>query len=310
MHAKNKTLVVLIVETVYMTGSLDVKALANEPCVMALGFFDGIHLGHRELIETSKQIAQQKNLTLSVMTFFPHPSNVLPTNRKINRYLSPLAEKKEIFKALGVEKLFIVTFNHEFAEVEPADFVQRYICGLNCKHVVAGFDFTYGHKGKGNMDSMKEDGNGKFDVTIVKRKSYKDIKISSTKIRELLEAGTPDLIPHYLGDHYSTHGWVESVSFNLKNQTAIVAICFKDYLLPRKGIYLVELNAGEQTFQGVCSITENSDTPQKIHIQSKQGPNIISSVNVKSVNVKWLTELETLSPDETIQTAKKAQMVV
>lgn len=287
-------------ETVYINGTIETEALTNnEDCVMALGFFDGVHLGHRKLIETSKEIAEQKNLTLTVMTFFPHPSNVLPTNRKITRYLSPLDAKKEIFKELGVEKLYIVTFNDEFAKLSPADFVQKYICGLNCRHVVAGFDFTYGYKGKGNMDRIREDGGGQFDISVVAKKSYKNNKISSTKIRELLKAGKANDIPHYLGEHYSTYGKVENESNDF------VTVSFKDYMLPRKGTYLVKVETDRNTYDGIVTLSENISGSHLIYVFSNQGLDLKSTVKVK-----WITELETLSQTEAIELTKRSNKVV
>ncbi|GIN21165.1 FAD synthetase family protein [Siminovitchia fordii] len=293
-------------ETVYIKGLLHEKALTNEPCVMALGFFDGVHLGHRKLIETAREIAEQKNLTLTVMTFFPHPSNVLPAKQKINRYLSPLDVKKEIFKELGVKKLFIVTFNHEFAKLEPTDFVQKYICGLNCKHVVAGFDFTYGYQGLGNMETIKEDGCGEFDVTVVSKEMYKYIKISSTKIRELLNGGAVEAVPHFLGNFYSTYGQIESESYDLKNQKTVVKVSFKDdFMLPQKGTYLVGLKTEQYIFDGICILSENTSDIHTIHVHSRERLNLNSTLMIQ-----WISELETLSKAEEDKTAEKDQMVV
>lgn len=136
-------------ETIYINRPFFGKREMHEPSVMVLGFFDGIHLGHRALIDTGKKIAKEKQLKLAVMTFFPHPSNVLPVKNKITSYLSPLPKKQSLLKNMGVEKLYIVKFTEQFSGISPSDFIERYIVGLNCKHVVAGFDFTYGHKGKG-----------------------------------------------------------------------------------------------------------------------------------------------------------------
>ncbi len=288
-------------ETVYIKGTLNGKVKTNEPCVMALGFFDGVHLGHRKLIETAREIAEQKNLTLTVMTFFPHPSNVLPAKQKINRYLSPLDVKKEIFKELGVEKLFIVTFNHEFAKLEPADFVQKYISGLSCKHVVAGFDFTYGNQGMGNMETIKEDGCGEFDITVVPKEMYKDIKI-----RELLNGGTVEAIPHFLGSFYSTYGQIEGESYDLKNQKTVVKVSFKDdFMLPRKGTYLVGLKTEQYMFEGICILSENTSDIHTIHVHSGERLNLNSTLMIQ-----WISELETLSKAKEDKTAEKDQMVV
>ncbi len=292
-------------ETVYIKELFDLETLTNEPCVMALGFFDGVHLGHRELIEASREIAEQKNLKLTVMTFFPHPSNVLPTSRKIDRYLSPLDAKIEIFKELGVEKLFVVKFNQDFAKLAPADFVEKYICGLNGKHVVAGFDFTYGFKGQGNMERILQDGGGKFDMTVVSKKSYKEVKISSSKIRELLNDGAVAEIPHYLGSYYSTRGKMEGESYDIDNRTIVMKMSFDEYMLPKKGVYLIRLRTGTDIIEGLCDLTKSNSGVQNIYIESKERLNLESSMKVE-----WVSELEVLFPPETDEMVKKFQMVV
>ncbi|MEH7482436.1 FAD synthetase family protein [Neobacillus drentensis] len=120
-----------------------------KPCVMALGFFDGIHLGHRQLIENAKRISLQRGLELAVLTFFPHPKEVL--NQMKFPYLISIERKIEIFEMLGVEQLYVIRFDEKFASLEPEVFVQQYLISLQVKEVVAGFDFTYGSKGLGNM---------------------------------------------------------------------------------------------------------------------------------------------------------------
>lgn len=144
-----------------------------------LGFFDGIHLGHQKIIETAKQIAKQKNLKLAVMTFYPHPSSVIK-KEGITQYLTPLPEKEKQFRELGVDLLYIVEFDIKFAKIPHDVFVNQYLVKLGCKHAVAGFDFTYGCKGKGNMKQLEIDANDRFEVTTVSKFERFGEKVSST----------------------------------------------------------------------------------------------------------------------------------
>ena len=180
-----------------------------KPSVMALGFFDGVHVGHRQLIEKAKHISQQKGLELAVLTFFPHPKEVLH-QVKFN-YLLSLDRKIEILEQLGVERLYIVHFDKTFACLEPEIFVEKYLISLQVKEVVAGFDFTYGNKGLGNMETLEAHGKGAFCVTTVPKVELYGNKISSTLIRQFLSDGQVEHIVDYLGDYYLTKGVVTRI---------------------------------------------------------------------------------------------------
>ena len=86
-----------------------------KPCVMALGFFDGLHNGHQEVVKTALKIAKEKNLPVAVMSFFPHPKSVLSDGKIQVDYLMPLSEKEKMLRELGVDLFYIVEFTKEFA---------------------------------------------------------------------------------------------------------------------------------------------------------------------------------------------------
>ena len=123
-------------------------------------------------------------------------------------YLTPLEVKIDKFAMLGVDKLFIINFDQGFAKVPPKEYIQKYVLGLGALHVVAGFDFTYGYKGEGTMQTMAMDGDGEFLVTVISKLDYKGKKIGSTMIRNLLANGEVDEISSYLGDYYETRAEV------------------------------------------------------------------------------------------------------
>ena len=230
----------------------------SDPCVMALGFFDGVHRGHRKIIESARRVAKSKNLTFSVMTFFPHPSQIIPGVQKIENYLTPLPLKTEIFEELGVEKLIIVDFNMEFSRLSPQQFVKLFIKALQCKHVVAGFDFKFGFKGQGTMEWLTLNTEDKFEVTTVSKLSENNEKISSTIIRELLAAGKVQHIPRHLGRSYEVHGQIESKAVENNKNNRLTKVKIKDnYFLPRKGCYLVEVCSGDISYEGIAALEGN-----------------------------------------------------
>lgn len=156
---------------------------------MALGFFDGIHYGHLEVIQTAKGIARDKELSLSAMSFFPHPKVVISDGKEQVNYLMPITEKEKILESLGVDTFYIVKFDKTFAQLSPEEFVADYLISLGVVHAVAGFDFTYGRRGLGNLNRLKQDSKGHIEATQVEKVECEGVKISSTRIREMLLQG-------------------------------------------------------------------------------------------------------------------------
>ena len=178
--------------------------------VMALGYFDGVHLGHQHVIMEAQRTAVSKGMKSAVMTFDPHPSVVLGKSVQHIEYITPLEEKARVIEDMGVDYLFVIHFTTEFSSLLPQEFIDQYIIGLNVKHVVAGFDYTYGKMGKGTMETIQFHSRNQFDFTMVsKLATPAEDKISSTLIRSLLRDGKVELMPKLLGRFYTTTGIVE-----------------------------------------------------------------------------------------------------
>jgi len=158
------------------------------PNVMALGFFDGVHQWHKKVIETAANIAEEKELSLAVMCFFPHPKTILSKDSSKFDYLMRLAKKAFILGSLAVDT-FTVECDKDFLSLLPEQFVSSYMLDLKVKHAVAGFDFSYGHRAAGNIDRLKKDSFNRIDVTKVDKVDYYGKKISSTWICKLIFHG-------------------------------------------------------------------------------------------------------------------------
>ena len=119
------------------------EVLTNiEPSAAALGFFDGLHLGHIDVIDTMKGIAEKKGLKKAVMTFDPHPSVVLDPKKQRTTYLTPFDIKMKKLEELDIDYVFVINFSSAFAGLDKDFFVKEYIIGSNIKEVIAGFDYT------------------------------------------------------------------------------------------------------------------------------------------------------------------------
>lgn len=223
---------------------------------MALGYFDGVHLGHQKVIGTAKQIAEEKGLTLAVMTFHPHPSHVLGRDKEPKDLITPLEDKINQIEQLGTEVLYVVKFNEVFASLSPKQFIDQYIIGLNVQHAVAGFDFTYGKYGKGTMETMPDDLDGKAGCTMVEKLTEQDKKISSSYIRTALQNGDVELANVLLGQPYFIKGIVihgDKRGRTIGFPTANVGLN-NSYIVPPTGVYAVKAEVNGEVYNGVCNI--------------------------------------------------------
>ncbi len=170
-----------------------------QPYSLAIGFFDGVHIGHQAVIEAVKQEGGKRQIPTAVMTFDPHPSLVLGGRNEKVFYITLLQQKLQLFEELGVDTVFVVHFTSDFAKLSPAAFIDTFIRGLNIQHVTAGFDFSFGAFGKGTMEDMRILSNGEYGVTVVDKKADSLEKISSTRIRKVLQEGDMEAARMLLG---------------------------------------------------------------------------------------------------------------
>ncbi|HWO97927.1 MAG TPA: cytidyltransferase [Bacillus sp. (in: firmicutes)] len=273
-------------ETIYLQHPISESVTAKmESCVLALGFFDGVHIGHKGILEAAKEMAKQKQLTFGVMTFYPHPKDIINPKEAPMKYLTPLPIKEERFQELGVEKLFVVKFNPQFAHLSSEDFVEQYILGLRCKHVVAGFDYHYGYKGKGSMATLAEEGQGRFDVTMIHKIEHGHEKISSTAIRHLLSVGNVGSIPYYLGDLYEIRGEVKENSLYYQNYQFLKILVDEEYRIPMPGVYNIQVEIDSRTYDGVCHQISQKDHQSSLLVQLAD---CLIDTYQKRIKVKWV----------------------
>ena len=217
--------------------------------VMALGCFDGLHRGHVKVIQSALQEAKERTVSLSVMSFFPHPKTVIGA-RACFHYLMPQSEKEKRLSELGVDTFYLVEFDKDFAGLSPLAFVKEYLIKLRVIHAVAGYDFSYGSRGAGNMDTLKRDSGDRIDVTTVDKVEYKGEKISSTRIRQQLLDGNVEYLPYLIGHPYE-----------LKCEGAgSVLIPYSHYTLPAPGSYEVTLKNKSKSLQTEVMVNEKNVT--------------------------------------------------
>ncbi|MFQ3853813.1 riboflavin biosynthesis protein RibF [Staphylococcus parequorum] len=228
----------------------------TEDVAMAFGFFDGMHKGHAKVFDILEQKAKASNLKKAVMTFDPHPSVVLNPERKRTDYLTPIQDKVEILESYGIDYCIVINFSSKFANVPAETFIEEYIIKNNVKEVVAGFDFTFGKFGKGNMMILNE--MTEFNTTVVSKQEIESEKISTTEIRKSLKTGDLQKANEELDYLYRIKGTVvqgEKRGRTIGFPTANVQPS-GDYVLPKNGVYAVsmEIGANKKVYRGVANV--------------------------------------------------------
>ena len=223
---------------------------------LAIGFFDGVHKGHQAVIQSAIKKAKELNVKSAVMTFDPHPSIVLGGRKEKVFYITPLQQKINVLKELDVDTVFVVQFTSDFAKLTPEEFINFFIRELNVVHVTAGFDFSFGAFGKGNMETMKELSNGDYGVTVVEKLADDEEKISSTRIRQNLQKGDMEEVHNLLGRPYEVPGIVihgDKRGRTIGFPTANIQSHEGSYI-PATGVYAVRILVQDEWYDGVCNV--------------------------------------------------------
>ncbi|MFE3892653.1 hypothetical protein ACFX4Y_23705 [Priestia sp. YIM B13446] len=281
-------------EVIYLS-NIDQMKRTFSPHAMTLGFFDGIHLGHQLLIEEAKNIARHKKIEATLMTFHPHPNEII-SNEKARKYLTPLPIKLKKLNCMGLDKVFIIDFTKQFASLSPRNFIERYILGINAIDIVVGFDFTFGYRAQGNVDSLKKSNYSSFfKTTVISRKDFESEKVSSTLIKKIIaDEGDVELIPSYLGSYYEIEGMLY-ISYDLNNNNVFLDINEK-YIMPKPGVYEVEIIINKKEY--VSSITIRNELQRLFKVNliqdiSLMEPAVLTTVRFlkkKSNNVKLFSK--------------------
>lgn len=228
--------------------------------VVAMGFFDGVHLGHQAVIKRAKAEADALGVPLAVLTYDPHPSVAFKALTEPLKYLTVVKQKAQLLETLGVSEMYKMQFTSQLAGLSPQVFVDEVLMQLNPVAVVAGFDHLYGSdKNQANMANLAIYAKARFDVIIVPEFDDLGLKIGSSKIRSALCVGDMQTVNRQLGRIYLTTGIVvhgEARGRELGFPTANVLTPELEWL-PGIGIYAVKISIAGQWHIGMASIGRN-----------------------------------------------------
>jgi len=228
----------------------------HKQAVVAIGNFDGVHLGHQKVLKEAKKMAKKLKLPFGAMTFEPIP--VMFFNKKIkNHRINSLNQKKYYLKKLKLDFLIIIKFNKIFSSLTAEKFIKNIIYKkINCKYVYISKNFKFGFKRKGNLKTLKFFEN-KFGYKSIVTKPYKKNKkiISSTIIRKKIASGKINEANKLLGRKWSIEGKV--ISGEKRGRKIGFPTCnlnLNNYVIPQPGVYAVKVNGNNFVKKGITNI--------------------------------------------------------
>jgi riboflavin kinase/FMN adenylyltransferase len=241
--------------------------------VVTVGTFDGIHKGHADIISFVVEEGRKNNLESFVVTFEPHPRQIVSDNNEI-KLLTTFEEKAALFEKLNVQNLLVINFNREFADLSYEEFLKSYLLdAIKAEHIVIGHDHHFG-KGRGGNEnkliSLSEELN--FKLTVIPAVSVSGTQVSSSNVRDSLLEGALDQANSLLGRYYSLNGIVvEGVQRGreLGFPTANIEPLSKYKLIPKNGVYAVKGKIGQSDYSGVLNIGKRPtfESQDKIYIE-------------------------------------------
>jgi riboflavin kinase/FMN adenylyltransferase len=228
--------------------------------VLTIGNFDGVHLGHQEIIlEVLKRAEEIKGTSMAV-TFEPHPMKVLAPEREI-RILTTLEEKAKLIEEMGINVLLCINFNKEFANLLPDDFIEDVLVKkINAKEIIVGTNYAFGKSKKGTVELLRRRGKKYgFRVKAVRNVRIDGNIVSSSSIRSLLLKGAVYETSTFLGRAYSIEGSVIKGKGRGKSLLNIPTanITTPLEIAPKEGVYAVRVGFNNSIYEGVANIGKN-----------------------------------------------------
>lgn len=225
--------------------------------VLVLGYFDGLHLGHKALFDQAKAIASEKDLEVVVLTFKESPQLVFSRYEPDLLLHIAYPEKRfEKFAEFGVDRLYLTEFTADFSKIGSDDFIKKFIERLKADTIVVGFDYKFGHN-RTNGEYLSQNFSG--DVIRVPEQQESGKKISSTRIRQLIREGKVDRANRLLGYAFSTRGIVvhgDARGRTIGFPTANMAPLDRTFL-PSDGVYATEVLIKGKRYRSMTSIGKN-----------------------------------------------------
>lgn len=234
---------------------------STKKTILTLGTFDGVHIGHKKILERLTQNTENGKYESLVLTFFPHPRMVLQEKSEI-KLLNTISEKSKLLEKSGIENLVIHPFNESFSRLTAEEFVHSILVNqFHIQKIIIGHDHRFGRNRTANIDNLIAFGaEYGFEVEQISAQEIEDVSVSSTKIRKALQDGNMSLANEYLGYAYFLTGEVvkgKQLGRTIGFPTANIQIKEDYKLIPKNGVYVVKTFIGQKEVFGMMNIGFN-----------------------------------------------------
>lgn len=229
--------------------------------VVTIGTFDGVHIGHTEILKRVITTAEKENLDSVLLTFFPHPRMVLQKESNI-KLINTLTEKKKLLSNLGLQHLVVHPFTKDFSRLTALEYVRDILVNqLKAKKIIIGYDHRFGRNRTADINDLKEYGKTyDFEVEEISAQELNEVAVSSTKIRNALQEGNIKIANTYLGYSYCLSGTIvtgKKIGRTINYPTANLQPTEDYKLIPKNGVYIVKAIIENELFYGITNIGTN-----------------------------------------------------
>ena len=281
---------------------------ASEGSIVTIGTFDGVHLGHQQILKQLIDTSQQSKLKSVLLTFFPHPRMVLQPGISM-RLIQTIEERERALTKTGLDYLVIHPFSEKFSRLSADDYVKQILVEkLNVRKVVVGYDHRFGRNRTASLEDMYNYADiYDFELIEIDAKKIKSTAVSSTKIRKAIDEGDIALANSYLGDPFTLEGVVvhgDKRGRELSYPTANIELQNKHKIIPKQGVYLIQSDLDNQVVYGMMNIgtkpTFDTTTPSiEVHFFDWNGDLYDQTLQVKLL--KWVREEQKFDSVEELQ---------
>ncbi|WP_277014184.1 bifunctional riboflavin kinase/FAD synthetase [Flavobacterium lindanitolerans] len=282
----------------------------NRNTVATLGTFDGVHLGHKKIIERLTQEAGKSNTESLVLTFFPHPRMVLQGNSVI-QLLNTIQEKAELLESIGLQNLIIHPFDESFSQLSAEEFVKTILVDqFQIKKIIIGHDHRFGKNRSADINDLIAYGKiYDFEVEQISAQEIDEVSISSTKIRKALLSGDIQLANEYLGYNYFITGTVvkgRQLGRTIGFPTANLKIEEEYKLIPLNGVYIVKSHWNGKEIFGMMNIGTNPTVDGKERTIETNFLDLEEDLYGKEMRIYFLQRIRSEEKFDSIDTLKAA----
>ena len=276
---------------------------------ITIGTFDGVHIGHQQILKRLIDNSKNANLSSVLLTFFPHPRMVLQKESNI-KLLNTLDEKIEILESLGLDYLIVSPFTKEFSRLSAVEFVRDILVNqLKTKKVVIGYDHRFGRNRNADINDLITYGNTlDFTVDEITAQEVDEVSVSSTKIRMALEQADITTANKYLGYAFMLTGIIKkgkSLGRKLAFPTANLKIAETYKLIPKNGSYVVQSKIDGKSYYGMMNIGFNPTVNGKEKSIEVHFFNFNQDIYERKIKVELLHFLRDEQKFDSIETLKK-----